>query len=158
MKRERYKISPAVFVVLVDDKNRVLLHRRLNTGYMDGYYDFPSGHLEAGETLQDGAARELKEETGLNIAADKLSLLHINQNSSEPENNYINFMFLCRQWQGIPCIGEPKKCDHLDFFELDKLPKITPQVQRTLEALKADIPVSLSYFDVGSVNLIEAVT
>ena len=102
MKHERYKIIPAIFAVLIDEDNRVLLHRRYCTGYMDGYYDFPSGHLEEGETLQDGAVRELKEETGITIAADKLVLLHINQNNSEPQNPYINFMFLGAH-SGYPC-------------------------------------------------------
>jgi len=65
MKLKAHKITPAVFVVLIDKNERVLLHRRYRTGYMDGFYTFPSGHLEMGESLQVGAARELLEETGL---------------------------------------------------------------------------------------------
>lgn len=85
MTRKRYQITPAVFVVLIAHE-LVLLHRRYPTGYMDGFYDFPSGHLEEGETLQMGAARELQEETGLIIDPDELVLIHINQNNSELEN------------------------------------------------------------------------
>lgn len=144
MKSERFKIIPAIFAVLIDEKDRVLLQRRYCTGYMDSYYDFPSGHLEEGETLQAGAARELREETGIIINANKLVLLHINQNYIEAQKPYINFMFLCREWQGIPRIGESEKCDHLDFFKLSELPKITPQVQCTLTALRVSTSVSFS--------------
>lgn len=33
--------------------------------YVQGHWDFPKGHLEAGETELQAAERELKEETGL---------------------------------------------------------------------------------------------
>ena len=36
-------------------------------GIYQGYYGFPKGHVEAGETEQDTAIREVKEETGLDI-------------------------------------------------------------------------------------------
>ncbi len=32
-----------------------------------GYYGFPKGHMEKGETEQDTALREIKEETGLSV-------------------------------------------------------------------------------------------
>lgn len=151
MKQKRYLIIPAVFVILIDKENRVLLHRRYCTGYMDGLYDFPSGHLEKGETLQMGAARELREETALIVDPDDLILMHINQNSSDPEKPYFNFMFLADHWEGVPLIGEPEKCDHLDFFSLNALPEATLQVQCALAALKARVPMSFSHFEPGSI-------
>jgi 8-oxo-dGTP pyrophosphatase MutT (NUDIX family) len=41
--------------------------RRVNTGWMDGYYGFPAGHKETGESFLDCAIREVKEEVGLDI-------------------------------------------------------------------------------------------
>lgn len=38
--------------------------------YLSGHWDLPKGHLEAGETPQDAAIRETKEETGLRIVLD----------------------------------------------------------------------------------------
>ena len=37
------------------------------TGLYQGYCGFPKGHMEAGETEQDTAIREVKEETGLDV-------------------------------------------------------------------------------------------
>ena len=37
------------------------------TGIYQGYCGFPKGHMEAGETEQETALREVKEETGLDV-------------------------------------------------------------------------------------------
>ncbi len=36
-------------------------------GIYQGYYGFPKGHMEPGETEQETALREVKEETGLDV-------------------------------------------------------------------------------------------
>jgi mutator protein MutT len=54
---------PAVSVAVVRD-GRVLLVRRARPP-SQGLYAFPGGKVEAGETLEQAALRELKEETGL---------------------------------------------------------------------------------------------
>ena len=45
MAKERNKIIPASYAVLIKD-NKVLLVRRFNTGYEDGKYSLPAGHVE----------------------------------------------------------------------------------------------------------------
>jgi 8-oxo-dGTP pyrophosphatase MutT (NUDIX family) len=60
-------------VLLVDDEDRVLLFHSLD--YMGPgveYYVTPGGGLVPGETLEEGAVREVFEETGLRIAAAAL--------------------------------------------------------------------------------------
>ena len=147
----RFCVLPAVFVLIEDKQGRVLLHRRQNTGYMDGYFDFPSGHLEPDELLHDGAAREALEEVGLKMLPRDLKLVHIGQNYSEPNRPYINFFFRARKWSGTPRICEPDKCDALDFFDPAQLPKTTPQVRQVLAAvLAATGELSFSCFDVAS--------
>ena len=76
---ERFQTIQAVFVLLRNDKNEILLQQRSGTGYLDGYWDFPSGHVELGESLRDTASRETKEEIDINVAPQDLELIHIEQ-------------------------------------------------------------------------------
>ncbi len=55
-------------VVIIDEKNRVLMLKR--SKYLEKYpnkWDLPGGHLHVDETLLDGLKREVKEETSLEI-------------------------------------------------------------------------------------------
>ena len=63
-----YPERPIVGVggVVIEDE-RVLLIRR-GTEPLKGQWSIPGGTLELGETLMEGAARELKEETGLEVS------------------------------------------------------------------------------------------
>ena len=48
MLKDRNKAVPAVYLILKEG-DKILLGRRVNTGYHDGDYTVPSGHVEAGE-------------------------------------------------------------------------------------------------------------
>jgi 8-oxo-dGTP pyrophosphatase MutT (NUDIX family) len=55
-------------IVIVDNENRVLLLRRSDYHKKHaGELDLPGGHLKENESLLKGLAREVKEETGLEI-------------------------------------------------------------------------------------------
>ena len=55
-----------VKALIVNSKNEILL------GYCHKTYQFPGGHLEENEDLEEGLKRELKEETGIEINKDNL--------------------------------------------------------------------------------------
>lgn len=55
--------TPAVLAI-VARQGRLLLARRANPPDT-GYWGFPGGHIESGETLLNAAVRELREETGV---------------------------------------------------------------------------------------------
>ena len=59
---------------IVHEQDKILLIKR------QGMYDLPKGHLEAGETLEECAIREVKEECGLEdvkITTPFMNTLHI---------------------------------------------------------------------------------
>lgn len=58
-----------VTLVIVDDERNIVVTRK--SGYPLGAYRTPSGGIEVGEAFDDGAIREAKEETGLDIVLEK---------------------------------------------------------------------------------------
>jgi len=59
------RICPAVIVFITDDNNRILLAH--NKNFKAGVYSHISGFNEAGETLEETAAREIKEEVNIEV-------------------------------------------------------------------------------------------
>ena len=53
--------------ILLKYKNQCLLCKRSQKGSLPGIWSVPGGHLEKGEKIEEGAIREFREETGLQI-------------------------------------------------------------------------------------------
>ena len=129
---EQYKPYAASYVVLLQD-NRVLLTRRANTGYMDGMYSLPAGHIEDKETARETAVREAKEEVGIDIDKDNLQCVKILHRNANADRIYIDFFFTCSVWKGEIENREPHKCDDISWWNIQDLPKdITPELAYVL--------------------------
>jgi ADP-ribose pyrophosphatase YjhB (NUDIX family) len=63
-----------VAAAIVDDHDRILAIRRRD----NGHWEPPGGVLELDETIEDGLAREIFEETGLTVTADRLTGVYKN--------------------------------------------------------------------------------
>jgi 8-oxo-dGTP diphosphatase len=53
-----------VVAAIVEDHGRYFVTRRQKGVHLAGLWEFPGGKIEAGESLEDGLRRELKEELG----------------------------------------------------------------------------------------------
>jgi mutator protein MutT len=134
---DRFTTRSAIFVIVRNEQGEMLLQRRAGTNYLDGYFDFPSGHVEDKESIRAAAARELVEETGVIVREEDLRLVHINQNFLDAP--YVNFTFVADTWSGEPSIREPNKCDDMGFFAPNALPeKCTLNVRVNEQAGFAD--------------------
>jgi 8-oxo-dGTP pyrophosphatase MutT (NUDIX family) len=138
-KEKNFRLRPfcAVYLILVNEKNQVLLLRRYNTGYKDGFYSLPAGHIEKNETPTVAVCRETLEE----INIQPLDLKFVNSMYRLPENieerTYVEFFFAAKKYSGKIQNLEPNKCDNLDWFDLDKLPKnIIPYIDKALRNYK----------------------
>ena len=60
--RARFPVTVHLFFLR---ENQILLLRRFNTGFRDGEYSVPAGHLDGGETVMAAAIREGKRKLGL---------------------------------------------------------------------------------------------
>ena len=148
---EILKPTVPVFLFMLDDYDRVYLQRRFQTGYLDGFYEAPSGKTDDGELPRLAAVREAREETGVEVDPDDLELFHtyINMSGGDP---WLGMMFRARRWKGTPHIAEPHKCDHSGFYELSGLHSelnITPQVRDGLARVAIAETVSMAeYHDI----------
>lgn len=67
-----YPSTPLVGVagVVIKDKRVLMIRRGREPGY--GAWSIPGGLLRLGETIQDGVEREILEETGIQVGAEKM--------------------------------------------------------------------------------------
>lgn len=119
---DRFKMVVAVHLFLIKE-NKILLLRRFQTGYEDGNYSVPAGHLDGQETATQAMIREAKEETEIIIHPQDLHFAHVMHRLSNREG--VDFFFSCTQWENDPRIGEIDKCDELRWVNVKELPSNT---------------------------------
>ncbi|MDP2656645.1 MAG: NUDIX hydrolase [bacterium] len=108
-----------VHALLYNQKHEVLLIRRsLVDDVLPGMWDIPGGTLEDGEDLQNGAVREVKEETGLDIK--NLNLFHYTSNVDQTKDiEFIRLIFI-GQCDDTEIVLNPEDHDEYRWVSLDK--------------------------------------
>ena len=133
---------PVTVHLLFFREDQILLLRRFNTGYADGQYSVPAGHLDGGETVMDAAAREAEEEVGVNIESSDMTfstVMHRMEGNKEDER--VDFFVHVHRWQGEPFNAEPDKCDDLCWVDIHQLPvNVVPYVRQALGNHLAKVP------------------
>ena len=115
------KQGPVIGVgVLLWHGEKLLLGERIDK---DGTvcWQFPGGHLENNETVTACAQRELKEETGLQIAAMR-HLGFTDQLFDIDQYKYITLLVSGEYVSGEAKVLEPEKCKSWQWFDYRQLP------------------------------------
>lgn len=113
-----------VLLLLIRD-DTVLLALRSGTGFADGWWNVPSGKLEAGEDAAAAMLRETREEIGLTLDRAALSLASTVHFRNHHQDARLGLFFHATSWDGEPVNTEPHKCARISWFPLDSLPENT---------------------------------
>ena len=119
------KVGAGFGVMLLKD-GRVLLGKRhedpekassLLKG--EGTWTMPGGKFDFGETFEEGAAREVMEETGIKL--NDVKVICVNNDQVETAH-FITIGMLSEDFDGEPKVMEPDEITKWDWFDLNKLP------------------------------------
>ena len=107
---------------LFNDEGKVLLQKRGDSGK----WGFPGGAIELGETPEETADRELKEETGLDVEVESLIGIYTDSDIKYPSGDEAHSICIVYK---LKAIGGELKCDNLEtiglkYFAIDELPEM----------------------------------
>jgi 8-oxo-dGTP diphosphatase len=131
---EKQRPYLAVYCI-VRDADRILLMKRANTGYSDGFVTLPAGHVDEGESVRSAASRELLEETGL-IVQPLDWQIYCTMHRKTNEREVVDVFLEARHWIGTATNREPAKCSWMEFARAsDTQGEFIPYVSTALKQL-----------------------
>ncbi len=90
----------------------------------------PGGFIEWGESPEEGAKRELYEETG--ITAEELSLIGVYDSITGTKRHVLLIAYMVLNWDGEPAAGDD--ADEVKWFGIEDIPRLAFKVhQRVLD-------------------------
>jgi ADP-ribose pyrophosphatase YjhB (NUDIX family) len=133
----RYPARPVLGVgALIFDQGRVLLIQR-GQPPLAGYWSLPGGGVETGERLEDAIVREVKEETGLDVATDPIATVFervMPDSEGTCEYHYVLIDFYCRILRGEPHAGSDSQS--VGWFGINSLDNLL-MTEGTREVIRA---------------------
>ena len=124
--------------VLIDDANCVLLARRQKGTHLEGYWEFPGGKVEAGETVEAALARELSEELGVEIG-EILPLMTVSHDYGEKQ--VLLDVHRVHSWMGEPHGAEGQPIAWVSASSLDdyKVPEANTEIMVRVKSVLASV-------------------
>ena len=145
---EREKFLSAIYLIIRNANNEILLQRRQGTKLWPSYLALPAGHIDEGENAYEAMVREAKEELGITIKVeDIIDTFVVNrQNKSLPP--YYDVYFEIKSYEGNITINEHEKCSELVWADMENLPDdvIDFEIEAIQNNLKG-IKFSVTYAD-----------
>ena len=88
-------------IALIDANDQILIAKRPDKKHLSGFWEFPGGKVEKGESPEYALIREVKEELNIDINNKCIAPLTFS------EFNYKKFhllllLYVCRRWEGEP--------------------------------------------------------
>lgn len=118
MEKPQVRVGLAVFIL--KDGKFLMLKRRGSHGA--GTWAPPGGHVEFGESFEDTARREAKEETDLDIENIRFAAM-TNDPLLEENKHYVTVWMLSDWLSGDEKIMEPNKCEAMQWCDVSTLPE-----------------------------------
>ena len=122
---EKRKPKVGVMIAVINSNEEILLGLRKDefgkalSSSGKGIWTMPGGKLEYGESLEEGAIREVKEETDLDI--DEIQVYCV-QNDINDFAHFITIGLITRKWKGVPKPVEYEELEEWKWFNMNKLP------------------------------------
>ena len=115
-----------VSIALINEANEILLSKRPNNKHLAGFWEFPGGKVESGETPEGALIREIKEELNIDINDKCIAPLSFSEFDYK-EFQLLLLLYICRRWE-----GEPKS------MENNELKWVEPNMLRKYKMPPAD--------------------
>ncbi len=129
------KVLNVVAGALIDSDGRILISERPAGKNLAGFWEFPGGKIESGETAEDALVRELNEELG--ILVDKSAMEPVSSVSFDYPDFHLQMpLFACLRWQGVPAGREGQKTAWADVADIAKSYPLPPADKELIEDLR----------------------
>jgi 8-oxo-dGTP diphosphatase len=132
----KYLVSSAAHLLLFRGSD-LLVIRRANPEYLNGFWSLPAGHVEPGETAVDACVRETKEEIGLELTPGQLEFILVQQKGDCDGEARIDFFFESHlpSYRQLRLAVDPAEVAELRWMTIDRLPEpFAPYVVTALQA------------------------
>ena len=93
----------------------------------EGTWTMPGGKLHFGESFEEGAKREIMEETGVMVNANDLEVISVT-NDIVPEAHFVTIGMILKEYSGEARVMEPDEITVWDWFPLDQ-PGLHPSLR-----------------------------
>ena len=88
-------------IALIDASDQILIAKRPNKKHLSGFWEFPGGKVEKGESPEYALVREVKEELNININNKCIAPLTFSEFDYK-KFHLLLLLYVCRRWEGEP--------------------------------------------------------